>query len=176
MKNGHNCESFDPGAHWFLLAKEREGAMELVDDCYGAFAVSPQLAAPQGGAMAQIEADFAAGLTDSNPEGRILSLQRLGNLEMATSHSVLRSFLVNSDGTEKIWAAYAALRCGDITILPVVREILESADPGWPGSRLSYALSQVRDPAAVSVLLAIINHPAATKSRASALMALNAIQ
>jgi HEAT repeat protein len=150
--------------------------MELIDDCYGAYEVSPSLAAAQSDPMAQMEADFAAGLSDTDPQGRITSLQRLSDLRMAISQPALRPFLHSGTTAERVWAAYAALRCGDITILPAVRELLEDQDLGLPGPSLGNALSQVRDPAAIEGLVGIVCHPVATKSRMSAITALGKIK
>jgi len=99
--------------------------MMLVDDCYGAVAVSPLMASgPQNSAiLAQIESDFTAGLADPDPENRIISIQRLGGLRSTSARPALHDVIEQGDSIEKDWATYAALRTGDTTVLPRVRQI-----------------------------------------------------
>ena len=56
-----------------------------------------------------MEADFIAGLGDSNVETRIFSIQRLGGLKLASSRPVLREVIETRKGIEAEWAVYA--RC-----------------------------------------------------------------
>jgi hypothetical protein len=83
--SGHNCIDFEPGTNWIVFATEDAGHLTLVDDCYGALPVSHQLAPllDNASSTAQMEADFAAGLSDSDSEGRIYSIQRLGKFRIA---------------------------------------------------------------------------------------------
>jgi len=93
MINGHDCFEFPPGTQWLILAKERDGALELIDDCYGAFEVAPRLGATHSDPITQLEADFAAGLTSPEPKHRILSLQRPANLQSERSPPVPRELI-----------------------------------------------------------------------------------
>lgn len=174
MINGHNCFDFPPGTHWLILAKERDGALELIDDCYGAFAVSPQLGPSQSDPIAQLEADFSAGLASAVPKDRVLSLQRLANLHLAISRPALHRVIARGEPVETSWAAYAALRTGDLSVIPTVRRVLEQEPPGWPSSVLSGELSQIKDPAAIPALIEIA-WSQSNAAKASAIVALGNI-
>jgi hypothetical protein len=123
---GHNCIDFRPGAYWLIFATERDGHSELVDDCYGAVAVSrviaPSLRNPD--VLAQMEADFIAGLDDPGRAGRLLSIQRLGGLKLASSRPALHGVIEHGNSEEKDWATYAALRTGDTSVLARARAIV----------------------------------------------------
>lgn len=171
MINGHNCFEFPPGTHWLILAKERDGALELIDDCYGAFEVSPQLGPAHPDPISQLEADFTAGLANPDPKHRILSLQRLANLHLPSSRSALHNVIARGEPDETLWAAYAALRTGDISVIPTVRGVLEKEPPNWRSGVLSGELSQVRDPAAIPALTEIA-WSQSSAAKASAITAL----
>ncbi len=153
--NGHNCFGFPPGTHWLILAKERDSALELIDDCYGAFRVSPELGAVQLDPMTQLEADFSAGLASTDRKHRILSLQRLANLHLAISRPALHQVIARGEPEETLWAAYAALRTGDISVIPTVRGVLEKEPRNWPMGVLAGELSRIKDPAAIPALTEI---------------------
>lgn len=155
MINGHNCFEFPPGTHWLILAKERDSALELIDDCYGAFRVSPELGPVHPDPITQLEADFTAGLSSPDPKHRILSLQRLANLHMPISRPALHQVIAHGEPDETIWAAYAALRTGDISVIPTVRGVLEKQPPNWPSGVLAGELSRIKDPAAIPALTEI---------------------
>src|SRR5580700_3520370 len=125
---GHNCIEFKPGTNWLIFATERNGHLELVDDCYGAVAVSPIIASPLQNAdmLAQMEADFIAGLDDPDGAGRLLSIQRLGGLKLSSSRHALHGVIEHGDSKEKDWATYAALRSGDASVLARVRNMFAS--------------------------------------------------
>jgi hypothetical protein len=159
MINGHDCFVFPPGTHWLILAKEREGALELIDDCYEAFEVSPQLGPAHPDPVTQLEADFTAGLSSTDPKHRVLSLQRLANLHMAISRPALHQVIAHGEPDETIWAAYAALRTGDISVIPTVRRVLEKEPPDWRRGVLSGELSRIKDPAAIPALIEIAWSP-----------------
>ncbi len=174
MINGHNCFEFPPGTHWLILAKERDGALELIDDCYGAFEVSPQLGPAHPDAVTQLEADFSAGLASTHPKHRILSLQRLANLHMPISRPALHEVIARNEPVETLWAAYAALRTGDISVIPTVRGVLEKESPNWRGGVLSGELSRIKDPAAIPALIEIA-WSQSNDAKASAIAALGNI-
>ncbi len=170
---GHNCFDFPPGTHWLILAKERDGALELIDDCYGAFRVSPELGAAQPDPVTQLEADFVAGLSSPYPSHRIINLQRLANLQSETSRPALHNVIATGTPTEKGWAIYAALRTGDLSALTAIPSLGAQYLPGV----LAHEVSQIKDPAAIPALLEItsnsaspINESARTALKAIALL------
>jgi hypothetical protein len=148
---GHNCIDFEPGAYWLISATERNGHLELVDDCYGAFAVSPIIAPPlqHPDMLAQIEGDFMAGLDDTDGAGRLLSIQRLGGLKLASSRPALHGVIERGDAEEKDWATYAALRSGDTRVLARAREMLVRGGNYVPPFLLAWEMDHVKDRAAM---------------------------
>jgi hypothetical protein len=117
--------------------------LELFDDCEGALAISPLLGTDLKDTdwLTQMEADFLAGLSDSSPAGRVLSIQRLGGLKLPSSRSALHRVIETGDKDESKWAIYAALRTGDVTVLPRVKELLAVGDHEWPERAISAHLS-----------------------------------
>lgn len=119
---GHECAEFTLGTHWVVFAKPTaDGTFALVHDCYGALPVSSLVASAgsQANIERQLEADFAAGLTDPDPQARIVSIHRLGNLRLATSSPALRAHMQTYRGQrEAEWARLAAVRCGDAAAQP----------------------------------------------------------
>ncbi len=174
MINGHNCFVFPPGTHWLILAKERDGALELIDDCYGAFKVAPQLGPVHPDPITQLEADFTAGLSSPDPKYRILSLQRLANLHLPSSRPALHHVIARGEPDETVWAAYAALCTGDISVIPTVRGVLEKEPPNWPSGVLAGELSRIKDPAAIPALTEIA-WSQSSAGKASAIAALGNI-
>ncbi|HEV3384978.1 MAG TPA: hypothetical protein VG097_09180, partial [Gemmata sp.] len=65
--NGHDCIDFQPDTYWLVFAVEKGGRLELSDDCEGALAISPLLGPhlKDFDWIAQMEADFLAGLNDA---------------------------------------------------------------------------------------------------------------
>jgi len=156
---GHDCIDFKPGQHWVVFAENKGGELTLADDCDGALAVSPRLGQKLEGAgwSKQMEADFIAGLGDSDPADRILSLQRLGGLKLASSRPAIHREIEQSQGEEKKWAVYAALRTGDVTVLPLVKDYVTSAGKkGVPEEAMLVEFRWIKDPAAVPGLLDIL--------------------
>ncbi len=84
--NGHDCVDFRPETYWTVFAVEKNGQMEMIDDCEGALTISPLLGPNLGNAdwLAQMEADFLAGLNDHDSAARLSSIQRLGGLQLQT--------------------------------------------------------------------------------------------
>ncbi|MBM3795265.1 MAG: hypothetical protein FJW31_14625 [Acidobacteria bacterium] len=118
-ERGHECAEFTRGTHWLIFAKPAaDGTLALVHDCYGALPISGLLAptGAQASTERQLEADFAAGLTDPGPRARVVSLHGLGNLRLASSIPALRAHMKTYHGQpEAEWARLAAFRCGDDT-------------------------------------------------------------
>lgn len=172
---GHYCIDFALGTHWLVFAKEdKDGQLELVNDCTSAVAVSRLHGRPEAGSdlLAQMEIDFVAGLDDPDPPARLLGIQRLGGLKRASSRPILQSLISSGSLVEKDWATYAALRCGDTSVLPRVREMLLRGGSEWPLPLLPGELSQLRDRLAIPELIAIADSAPQPSARTSALTAL----
>jgi hypothetical protein len=150
---GHNCIDFQKGQHWLVFAQPRGNAYELIHDCYGAVAVSSLIAAPQMALVPQLEADFIAGLDDPNPDARLWSIQCLGGLRQPSSRPALYRMMHSESEAEAEWAAYAALRTGDTSILPAVRLLLARTARAPTYCPLAAALANITDPAVIPELL-----------------------
>jgi hypothetical protein len=172
--NGHYCVNFEPDTYWLVFAVEKDGRLELFDDCEGALAISPLLGTDLKDAdwLEQMEADFLAGLSDSSSAARVLSLQRLGGLKLPSSRSALHRAIETGDKDESKWAIYAALRTGDVTVLPRVKELLAVGDHDWPERAISLELQHVTDSTAAPDLIAILDSAPSGLTRTSVLIAL----
>lgn len=172
--NGHYCMDFQPNTYWLVFAVEKDGRLELSDDCDGALTVSPILGPDLGNAswLAQMETDFLAGLADSDPAIRLISIQRLGGLGLASSRDALHRIIETGNKEESKWAIYAALRTGDITVLPKVKELLAEGNLDQPQRAMALQLQYLSDPAAEPNLLAILNSANGDLTRKCALTAL----
>jgi HEAT repeats len=175
---GHNCIDFQPGEFWLVFAKtfatEAPGPFEMIDDCEGALPVSP-LRGPNlqnSDWPQQMEADFTAGLIDPDPVNRISSIHRLGGLKLPSSRNALHRMIENGDEFESKWAVYAALRTGDISVLPNVHRLLCHGDSDLPELAIAEELKQIADPDAVNDLIAILRDSAGELTRDRALIAL----
>jgi hypothetical protein len=100
--NGHYCIDFQPDTYWLVFAVEKNGRLELFDDCEGALAISSRLGSHLKYATwpAQMEADFLAGLDDRDPAARIVSMQRLGGLKLPSSRDALHRVIAEGDKTQ----------------------------------------------------------------------------
>jgi hypothetical protein len=158
FRDGHDCIDFRPETYWTVFATEKYGQMEMIDDCEGALTISPILGPDLGNAdwPAQMEADFLAGLNDQNPGARLASIQRLGGLKLRSSRDALGEIIKNGDDAESKWAVYAALRTGDVTVLPRVEQLLANGDRELPEGAIALELRYVTDSSAVPELLAIL--------------------
>ncbi len=173
-EDGHACLDFRPGTPWIVFATEQNGKLELLNDCDGAAAISPLLGpALEGGLMAQMVADFSAGLEDPEQTGRILSLQRLGGLRSASSRPVLHRIIDRETGIEAQWAVYAALRTGDSTVLPAVRDLLVSGSSGEVTAWAPVELCRLKDASAIAGLIEIANTAPQSAARECAISALS---
>jgi HEAT repeat protein len=172
--NGHDCIDFRPEQSWLVFAVEKNGLLELFDDCTGALGISSRLGVKVGPSdwLAQMEADFIAGLEDSDVESRIFSIQRLGGLMLASSRPALHEVIERRKGIEAGWAIYATLRTGDVTVLPMVNGLLASGDKKMPEGAIAYELRNVKDPSAVPDLLEIVEKTPGDYARFAALLAL----
>lgn len=76
------------------------------------------------------------------------------------------------DKDESKWAIYAALRTGDVTVLPRVKELLAVGDYDWPERAISLELQHVTDDTAAPDLIAILDSAPGDLTRTSVLIAL----
>jgi hypothetical protein len=174
LMDGHNCIDFQPDTYWLVFAVEKDGQLELFDDCQGALAISP-LIGPRLKDFdwrAQMEADFLAGLHDDAVANRIVSIQRLGGLKLPSSQDALHRVIDRSDKDEVNWAVYAALRTGDISVLPRVKEMLSVGDRNPPEREIALELRNVSDPKAAPGLIAILTTAPGEITQSSVLTAL----
>jgi hypothetical protein len=172
--DGHNCIDFQPDTYWLMFAVEKDGQLELFDDCQGALTISP-LVGPRlkdFDWLAQMEADFLAGLHDDAAANRIVSIQRLGGLKLRSSQDALHRVIDRADKEEANWAVYAALRIGDISVLPRVKEMLSVGDKSPPEQEIALELGNVSVPEAVPGLIAILTTAPGEITRFSVLTAL----
>jgi hypothetical protein len=172
--NGHDCIDFQPGGFWLVFAKETRGQLEIIDDCEGALTISP-LRGPNlysSSWSQQMEADFLAGLDDLDPQARLASIQRLGGLKLPSSRDALNRIIQSGDELESKWAVYAALRTGDISILPRVDRLLARGDANLPESAIALELQKVADPGAVTGLIEILRDSSGEITRECVLIAL----
>lgn len=158
--NGHYCINFQPDGYWLVFAVERDGRLELFDDCFGALTISPLLGPnlKDAGWLAQMETDFVAGLSDASPAARVLSIQRLGGLKLPSSRVALHRVIDEGSADESNWAIYSALRTGDLTVLPLVKELRVGEDD-WAEKAIAFELQHVTDAKAVPDLIAIFKRP-----------------
>ena len=174
FRDGHDCIDFRPETSWIVFATEKNGQMEMIDDCEGALTISPLLGPDLGNGdwLVQMEADFLAGLNDQNRAARLASIQRLGGLKLRSSQDALRTIIKNGDDAESKWAVHAALRTGDVTVLPRVKQLLASGDRALPEGAIAVELRHVTDSSAVPDLLAILNNAPSDLTRSCVLIAL----
>jgi len=171
---GHDCIDFHPDAYWVIFAVEKDGELEMVDDCEGALTISPLLGPDLGNAdwLAQMEADFLAGLNDHDSGARLASIQRLGGLKLSSSRSALHRVIEKGDDAESRWAVYAALRTGDVTVLPKAKQLLAKGDSELPEAAIATELQNVTDPNAVADLIDILKSAPSEVTRTRVLIAL----
>jgi len=100
--NRHDCIDFRAEQYWVVFAHEVGGRLEMIDDCEGALTISPLLGRDLGTEdwLAQMEADFLAGLNDHASAARLSSIQRLGGLKLPSSRDALRGVIENGDAGE----------------------------------------------------------------------------
>jgi hypothetical protein len=171
---GHDCIDFRPETYWVVFAFERNGQLEMVDDCEGALTVSPLLGSNLTNAdwLAQMQSDFLAGLYDDSLAARLASIQRLGGLKLRSSQDALHSVIENAQEPESKWAVYAALRSGDVSVLSRVERLLANGDSALPESAIALELQNISDSRAVVDLLNILKSSPGEITRACVLIAL----
>lgn len=172
--NGHDCIDFRPDTYWVVFAGEKNGQLEMIDDCEGALTISALLGPDIGkaGWLAQMEADFLAGLDDHDSEARLASIQRLGGLKLPSSRDSLHRVVEKGDDAESKWAVYALLRTGDVSVLPRVKQLLAKGDDELPESAIAAELQNVTDRSAVPDLIAILKNAPSEFTRTRVLIAL----
>lgn len=171
--NGHDCIDFRPETYWVVFAHEANGQLRLIDDCQGALTISPLMGHDLGTAdwLAQMEADFLAGLNDHDSAARLASIQRLGGFQLPSSRDALHRVIENGHDAESKWAVYAALRTGDISVLPRVKQLFANGDRELPESAIALQLRPVTDPATVPDLIAILQSAPGEITQACAMTA-----
>lgn len=157
-----------------MFARQQGERLQLIDDCEGALPISALLGRDFATAdwLAQMESDFLVGLKDPDSDGRLNSIQRLGGLKLPSSRGALHRVIETGDKDESKWALYAALRTGDVSVLPRVKELLAVGDGDWPERAISLELQNVTDPTAVPDLIAILDNAPGDLTRTCVLMAL----
>jgi HEAT repeat protein len=172
--DGHDCIDFRPETYWVVFAREGRGKLELSDDCEGALTISSLLGRDLGTAdwVAQMEADFLAGLDDHDSAARLASIQRLGGLKLPSSRDALHGVIEKGSDAESKWAVYAALRTGDVSVLPRVKRLLATGDRELPESAIALQLQSLTDPGAVPDLIAILESAPSELTRSRVLIAL----
>ncbi len=172
--NGHDCIDFRLVSNWIVFAQEDRGQLKLIDDCEGALTISPLLGPDLGTDhwLAQMEADFLAGLNDPDSAGRLASIQRLGGLKLPSSRDALHRVIENGNDAESKWAVYAALRTGDVSVLPRVKQLLANGDPELTEGAIAFQLRCVTDPSAVPDLISILESAPSELTRSRVLYAL----
>jgi hypothetical protein len=176
--NGHDCIDFRPETYWVVFAHEENGQLKLIDDCEGALTISPLLGRDLGTPdwPAQMEADFLAGLNDHDSVARLVSIQRLGGLQLPSSQDALHRVIEDGNDAESKWAVYAALRTGDISVLPRVKQLLAIGDRELPESAIALQLQSVTNTGAVPDLIAILQSAPGEITRDCVLTALGEVQ
>lgn len=172
--NGHDCIDFRPDTYWVVFAAEKNGQLGMIDDCEGALTISSLLGPNLANAdwLAQMEEDLVAGLNDPDSAARLASIQRLGGLKLPSSRDALRRVIQNGDHAESKWAVYAALRTGDVSVLPRVKQLLNKGDSELPEVAIAMELQNVTDPSAVPDLIAILKNAPSELTRTRVLIAL----
>ena len=171
---GHDCIDFRPDTHWIVFAVQKNGQLEMIDDCEGALTVSPRLGPDIANAdwLVQMEADFLAGLNDYDSAARLASIQRLGGLKLPSSRDALHRVIEKGDDAESKWAVYATLRTGDISVLSRVKQLLANGDGELPERAIAMELQYVKDSSAVPDLIAILKSAPSELTRSRVLITL----
>jgi hypothetical protein len=179
FREGHDCIFFQPNSYWILFATiQQDGTLKLVHDCHGALAVSQRTApdvSPPRSMIEQMEADFEAGVEDTDPAARLVSVQRLGNLKLAEARPVLHRSLDSCTDAERPWVVLAALRTGDVSVLPAATTMLSTwrlRAGGEPQGLIALELKNLTDPGAVTGLIEILRTAPETLVKSCALQAL----
>lgn len=204
FRNGHDCVDLHRSTTWLVFANQTvQDLFELSDDCKGALPMSPMLSDnPHGTWLEQLQQDLITGLQDGDEAYRLANIARLGGLKLPSSAEPLQQFIEYGTDAEAKWGIYAALRSGDLSVLPKVQDIVigiteptdkgvnhrqfrPSDDPaparnssayGDPESDMALELQKLRDPRAVPTLLRILDSAKAGFVRSCVSSALAEIQ
>lgn len=108
------------GPDWLVFGQRKGESIELFNSCWSAVPVSPEFGEDPGGSdlRTRLEAEFRAGLRDSNQRGREISVQRLGGLQTPSARALLIEVLGSGSDRERFWAAYALLLEGNAPQVP----------------------------------------------------------
>lgn len=179
--DGHDCIDLHRTDSWLIFAARFSGDLfDFSDDCEGGLPMSQILSpSPRGSWDQQLQQDLIAGLRDPDSSVRLANIARLGGLKLASSAAPLHDFITSGSEIEKKWPIYAALRSGDLSVLPQVEAIVISISgplPNRPSSRpvltaapqlggaypdpdasIALELQHIRDPRAVPTLIRILN-------------------
>lgn len=164
--NGHDCSDLVLDSYWIFFAKHGDegAALELFHDCQGALRISSQMG-PQVtlDVTAQIEVDFRAGLTDSDPAARLVTIQRLAGLASPASRDALKDVIAHGGEQESGWALFAAVKTGDASVMPLAVPVLIHLKHDKPGpypnpqGLLALALRELHTLDAVPYLVLIVD-------------------
>lgn len=163
---GHNCSDLVLDSYWIIFAKSAAdtAALELIHDCEGALSVSSALATSAGGDLTkQIEADFRAGLSDADPHARLVSIQRLAGLASPASREGLHDVIAHDNEEESRWALFAAVKTGDVSVMPLAVPVLIAVRHDRPGpyrqpeGNLALALRELHTQEAVPYLVQTVD-------------------
>ncbi len=182
FRDGHNCVDLHRSTSWLIFANQGPDFFVFSDDCKGGLPMSSMLSEnPKGTWLERLQQDLIFGLQDEDPAYRLANIARLGGLKLPSSAAPLHQFIEYGTEAESKWAIYAALRSGDLSVLPRVQDIVinidlpaekrnaqsqppssQDAAPrhssayGDPESDMALELQKLRDPRAVPTLLRIL--------------------
>jgi len=192
--NGHDCIDLRRSSTWLIFANQTSsGLFEFSHDCQGGLPMA-SICAPSASetGLRQLQQDLIAGLSCSEPDMRLANIARLGGLKLTSSSDALHSFIEHGTEAESKWATYAALRSGDLSILPEVETIAidldhpkhaqqmrsptakKGAGPAYgdPEGDIVLELRNLRDAQAVPALIKILESAKTALARGCAVQAL----
>ena len=116
------------GDYRLLFLKAQDSKYAIVDEWFGALAVSTELGSlpKSGDAMFALELDLKAGLRDPNRERVLDSIRMLGNMKHLHSTYELTQLLDHSDPLVRTHVWQALLRLKDYSVLPAVSKFFDS--------------------------------------------------
>ena len=122
--------------------------------------------------------DLIAGLQDGDSNARLENIKRLGGLKLPSSHDALVDFIDHGSEAETKWAIYAALRSGDLSVLPQVQSIVIHLNQYGvdPDSSIALEVAHLTDSRAVPMLISVLESANMDFARGSAVQALQAIK
>jgi len=192
--NGHDCIDLRRSSTWLIFANQTpSGLFEFSHDCQGGLPMG-SICAPSASetGLKQLQQDLIAGLSCSEPDMRLANIARLGGLKLTSASDARHSFIEHGTEAESKWATYAALRSGDLSILPEVETIAidldhpkhaqqmrsptakKGAGPAYgdPEGDIVLELRNLRDAQAVPALIKILESAKTAVARGCAVQAL----